>query len=42
MSEKQAGVSYIKDSVITIPSYFTLAQRRMILDAADIAGLTVL
>ena len=42
MSEKQAGVSAIKDAVITIPSYFTLGQRRMILDSAEIAGLTVL
>lgn len=42
MSEKQAGVSSIKDCVITIPSYYTYAQRRMINDAADIAGLTVL
>jgi hypoxia up-regulated 1 len=41
MSEKQAG-STIKDCVITIPSYYTPEQRRMILDAADIAGLSVL
>jgi len=32
----------IKDCVITIPSYFDYAQRRMILDSAEIAGLTVL
>lgn len=41
MSEKQAGAT-IKDCVITIPSYYTPAQRRLILDAADIAGLAVL
>jgi hypoxia up-regulated 1 len=41
MSEKQAGGT-IKDCVITIPSYFTPSQRRMILDSADIAGLSVL
>ncbi|CDW74071.1 protein heat shock protein [Stylonychia lemnae] len=41
MSEKQAGGT-IKDCVITIPSYYTPSQRRMILDSADIAGLSVL
>jgi hypoxia up-regulated 1 len=41
MSEKQAGAT-IKDCVITIPSYYTPSQRRMILDAADISGLSVL
>lgn len=41
MSEKQAGAT-IKDCVITIPAYYTPSQRRMILDAADIAGLSVL
>ena len=42
MSEKQAGGSIIKDCVITVPAYFTYAQRRMLYDAADIAGLSVL
>ena len=42
MSEKQAGGSSIKDCVITVPSYFTLWQKRLILDSADIAGLSVL
>lgn len=42
MSEKQAGGTIIKDAVITVPSYWTYAQRRMLLDAAEIAGLTVL
>lgn len=42
MSEKQAGGQTVKDCVITIPAYYTLGQRRMILDAADIAGLSVL
>lgn len=41
MSEKQASAT-IKDCVITIPSYYTPSQRRMILDSADIAGLSVL
>lgn len=42
MSEKQAGGQSIKDCVITIPSYYTTAQRRMILDSAEVAGLSVL
>lgn len=42
MSEKQAGGQSIKDCVITIPAYYTTAQRRMILDSAEIAGLSVL
>ena len=42
MSEKQAGGQTIKDCVITIPAYYNLGQRRMILDAAEIAGLSVL
>jgi hypoxia up-regulated 1 len=41
MSEKQAGGT-IKDCVITVPSYYTPQQRRMILDAADVAGLSVM
>lgn len=42
LSEIQAGGT-IKDCVITVPSYFTFSQRRMILDAAEqIAGLSVL
>lgn len=42
MSEKQAGGALIKDCVITVPSYFSLDQRRMLLDSAEIAGLSVL
>lgn len=41
LSEIQASAT-IKDCVITIPSYFTPDQRRMIMDAADIAGLSIL
>jgi hypoxia up-regulated 1 len=41
MSEKAAGTS-IKDCVITIPSYYTLSQRRMMIDSAELAGLSVL
>ena len=41
LSEKQAGGT-VRDSVITIPSYFTREQRLMMHQAADIAGLTVL
>lgn len=41
LSEKQAGGT-IKDCVITIPSYFTPQQRRMVIDSAEIAGLSVL
>lgn len=41
LSEIQAGGT-IKDCVITIPSWYTPSQRRMVLDAADIAGLSVL
>jgi hypoxia up-regulated 1 len=40
-AEKQCG-SIIKDSVITIPSYFTPTQKRMMIDAAELAGLSVL
>lgn len=43
MAERQAGGgTTVKDCVITVPAYFTYAQRRMLLDAADIAGLSVL
>ena len=41
LSETQAGAT-IKDCVITIPSFFTYTQRKMMLDAAEIAGLSVL
>jgi len=41
MSENQAG-STIKDAVITIPSYYNPSQRKMIIDSAEIAGLSVL
>jgi len=41
LSEKQAEGT-IRDCVITIPSYFVPAQRRMMIDAAELAGLSVL
>jgi len=42
LSEKSAGGATVRDAVITIPSYFTQEQRRMMLDAAELAGLTVI
>jgi len=41
LSEKQAE-GFVRDCVITIPSYFTREQRLMMQQAADMAGLTVL
>ena len=41
LSEIQSGGATVKDSVITIPSYFNQEQRRMIIDAAELAGLNV-
>lgn len=41
LADKQSD-SVIRDCVVTIPSYFDLNKRRMIEDAADLAGLTVL
>jgi molecular chaperone DnaK (HSP70) len=41
LSEIQAGGT-VKDCVITIPSYYTLNQRRLFQDAAELAGLSVL
>jgi|NOAtaT_7_FD_contig_31_4914610_length_510_multi_2_in_0_out_0_1 molecular chaperone DnaK len=37
-----AGGTPIKDCVFTVPSYFTLNQRRMLLQAINIAGLNIL
>ena len=42
LSEKNAGGNPVRDAVITIPSYFTQEQRRMVLDAADLAGISVI
>lgn len=43
LSETQVGSgATVKDAVITIPSYFTQEQRRMFLDAAEIAGIHVI
>jgi molecular chaperone DnaK (HSP70) len=33
---------YVRDTVITVPSYFDQTQRRMVEEAADLAGLTTL
>ena len=41
LSEKQAN-STIRDCIITVPSYFTHTQKRMMYDAAEMAGLSVL
>jgi molecular chaperone DnaK (HSP70) len=41
LSERQAGGKVI-DCVITIPSYYTPSQKRMMNDAAELAGLSVL
>ena len=41
LSERTAQ-GYVKDCVITVPSYFNLAQRKMLLDAAELAGFYVL
>ncbi|CAL8128984.1 unnamed protein product [Orchesella dallaii] len=38
-TEKQSKVMNVKDCVISVPSYFTDAERRALLDAAVIAGL---
>lgn len=40
LADKQSG-SQIKDCVVTIPSYFSADKRRMVEDAADIAGLKI-
>ena len=41
LSEIQSGGT-IKDCVITIPSYYSPSQRKMIQDSAEIAGLSIL
>ena len=41
LSETQAGGT-VRDCVITIPSYFDYIQRKMMIDAAELAGLSVL
>lgn len=42
LSEIQSEGATVKDAVITIPSYFDQQQRRMVMDAADLAGLYVI
>jgi hypoxia up-regulated 1 len=42
LAEKQANGSSVVDCVITVPSYFGLEQRLMLLDAAELAGLKVI
>ena len=41
LSEISAGGT-VKDCVITIPSYFTFTQKKMMMDAAELAGLSIL
>lgn len=41
LSERQAG-GVVKDCVLTIPSYYTPSQKRMMADAAELAGLFIL
>lgn len=41
LAETQAD-GLVKECVLTIPSYFTQEQRRMMNDAADLAGLKVI
>jgi len=40
LAEKQANGS-VKDAVITVPSYYNQERRRMLIDAAELAGLNV-
>lgn len=42
ISETMADGTPIKDCVFTVPTYFTLNQRRMLLQAINIAGLNIL
>ena len=43
LSELQAdGTGAVKDAVITVPSYYNQEQRRMLIDAAELAGLNVI
>jgi hypoxia up-regulated 1 len=41
ITEAQAGGSVV-DAVLTVPVWFGLAQRRALVDAANLAGLNVL
>ena len=43
LSERQAqGNSLVKDAVLTVPSYYDQEKRLMMIDAAELAGLTVI
>ena len=43
LSERQAeGSGFVKDAVITVPSYYDQERRLMMMQAAEIAGLTVI
>jgi heat shock protein 4 len=42
LTEKANGGAKVADCVISVPGYFSDAQRRAVLDAAEIAGLHVL
>lgn len=42
LAKNAAKVASVKDCAITIPSYFSINQRQMVMDAAELAGLHVL
>ena len=43
LSERQAeGNGYVKDAVITVPNYYDQERRRMMMQAAELAGLNVI
>ena len=41
LAEKQAG-GLVRETVITVPSYWNQEKRRMLIDAAELAGLSVI
>ncbi len=42
LSENMVEGATVRDAVITIPSYFSQEQRRMVLTAAELAGIDVI